>query len=346
MRSAAGSRMGFLEAVKIVAFCILAAIGYGVVHDLVTAHLCVEYFTIGHPKLFATESPLLLALGWGIVATWWVGLLFGVPLAFAALAKGRGDRPRASQRSASSLSKPILGLLGSMGVVAALAGLIGFALARAGLVDLGEPLASSVPVDRHVAFITDLWAHSASYLAGFVGGIVLIRRVARSRNDPTSCSPANQGRAHDEFEIGSIVTEFFALFSNRGGRRPNLRDLSDLCVSEAVFSKCVASSPQIQSLEEFIAPREALLADGTLTEFHETELSHRTECIGNIAQRICVYEKSGNSMGVPFRTRGAKVFQFIRTPKGWRIAAVAFDDERSDLPIVGDLDFDIRRFSG
>jgi hypothetical protein len=28
--------------------------------------------------LFATESPPLLDLGWGIIATWWVGLLLSV----------------------------------------------------------------------------------------------------------------------------------------------------------------------------------------------------------------------------------------------------------------------------
>ena len=32
-----------------------------------------------------------------------------------------------------------------------------------------------------VAFLADLWAHSASYLIGFVGGLVLIGRVWRSR---------------------------------------------------------------------------------------------------------------------------------------------------------------------
>ena len=31
------------------------------------------------------------------------------------------------------------------------------------------------------AFLADLWAHSASYLVGFVGGIVLLVRVWRSR---------------------------------------------------------------------------------------------------------------------------------------------------------------------
>ncbi|HEX5053934.1 MAG TPA: hypothetical protein VFZ65_19300 [Planctomycetota bacterium] len=164
-----------MHALKIIGLCVLAAILYGIAHDQVTARVCLEYFTIGHPRILATESPTLLAIAWGVIATWWVGLLLGAPLAFVAI---RGRRPR---RSARSLVRPVAILLGCMGCLALVAGLIGFTLANAGWVVLPEPLASSVPRDRHVAFIADLWAHSASYVVGFVGGILLIRRVWRSR---------------------------------------------------------------------------------------------------------------------------------------------------------------------
>lgn len=90
-----------MDALKIIGLSIVAAILYGVVHDQVTAHVCVEYFTIGHPPVFATESPTLLGIDWGIIATWWVGALLGGPLALAAI---RGPRPR---RSAGSLVRPI-----------------------------------------------------------------------------------------------------------------------------------------------------------------------------------------------------------------------------------------------
>src|SRR3954451_19765307 len=104
-----------MQALAIVLLSILAAVLYGIVHDQVTARICVEYFTIGHPPVFDTESPTLLGLGWGVIATWWVGLVV-----------------------------------------------------------LLEPMAFRVPPEKHVAFLTDLWAHTASYVAGFVGGIALI----------------------------------------------------------------------------------------------------------------------------------------------------------------------------
>ena len=68
-----------MESLKIIALCIFSAVLYGILHDQVTARVCVEYFTIGHPPVFATESPTLLAIGWGIIATWWGRAVLGHP---------------------------------------------------------------------------------------------------------------------------------------------------------------------------------------------------------------------------------------------------------------------------
>jgi hypothetical protein len=137
----------------------------------------------------------------------------------------------------------------------------------------------------------------------------------------------------DEQAIDRTVQAFFGLFTNRNGVRPNLGAIFDLCIPEAIISKCVAPAPEVFTLEEFIAPREALLCNGTLTDFQESETAERTVIVGNIAQRVCTYAKSGVLDGVPFRSRGVKVFQLIRSPAGWRIAAVAWDDEREGLTI-------------
>jgi H+/Cl- antiporter ClcA len=164
-----------LPSLAIIALCIASAVVYGIVLDQVTARVCVEYFTIGHPPIFHTDSPTLLGIGWGIIATWWVGLMLGIPLAIAARA---GERPR---RDVRSLVRPMFTVLAITGVCALLAGVVGFILGNAGVVHLVESIASDLPRDRHVRFLADLWAHSASYLVGFVGGIVVIVRVWRSR---------------------------------------------------------------------------------------------------------------------------------------------------------------------
>src|SRR5215831_17293133 len=98
-----------MQAIGIVIISIVAAVVYGIVHDQVTARVCIEYFTIGHPPVFRTESPTLLAIGWGIFATWWVGLILGVA---AALVCRVGSRPKFD---AAELIRPIAILMIVMG---------------------------------------------------------------------------------------------------------------------------------------------------------------------------------------------------------------------------------------
>ena len=156
-----------MQVVAIIIASVMAAIIYGVIHDQITARICVEYFTIGHPRLIDSDSPTVLGLFWGVVATWWVGLPLGIGLAIAARA---GRRPKLSW---SQLVRPLAVLLCCMFVVAFLAGLIGYFTTSAGIFYLVERLASRIPEEKHVAFLTAGWAHSASYLSGILGGIIL-----------------------------------------------------------------------------------------------------------------------------------------------------------------------------
>jgi hypothetical protein len=164
-----------MQVIAIVFLCMAAAVVYGILHDQVTARICIEYFTIGHPPVFNTDDPTLLALGWGIIATWWVGVILGIPLALAAQL---GSNPK---RSARSLVRPLIILMAISAVCAAIAGTVGAILARSGVIVLLGDLAAAIPADKHVAFIADLWAHLTSYTIGFVGGIILIVQVWRSR---------------------------------------------------------------------------------------------------------------------------------------------------------------------
>ena len=52
-----------MQWITIVLLSVLTCVTYGVVHDQITARICVEYFTIGHPPVFATDDPTLLGLG-------------------------------------------------------------------------------------------------------------------------------------------------------------------------------------------------------------------------------------------------------------------------------------------
>ena len=166
-----------LEAPKIIAFGVVCAIIYGILHDQVTAHVAVEYFTVAHPLVFPTESPFWLAVGWGIIATWWVGLSLGLLLALIARV---GPWPK---QGFADLRKPILMLMAVSGISAILAGLLGFALtALSGPWTIGSWDEVITP-ERQARFAFAAWAHSASYLVGALGGVLLAVRTLLKRQE-------------------------------------------------------------------------------------------------------------------------------------------------------------------
>jgi hypothetical protein len=154
------------------------------VHDQVTVRICLEYFTVFHPQVVDTQDPTRLALVWGVIATWWVGLPLGLLLALAAR---HGLRPKLS---AGDLVRPVGILLCVMAISALVAGITGALLARAGRVVVDPYWAQLIPREEHTAFLANLWAHNASYLVGAVGGIVLVVLTWRRRVRLATCDSA------------------------------------------------------------------------------------------------------------------------------------------------------------
>ncbi|MFF5447855.1 DUF4440 domain-containing protein [Streptomyces sp. NPDC012888] len=126
-------------------------------------------------------------------------------------------------------------------------------------------------------------------------------------------------------EIDRVTAEFFGAFDNRDGRAADLGRLRRLVVPGGVIVQTGAKF-EVYSVEEFIGPREELLAGGRLVGFSEWETSERTEIEGDIASRFGEYRKSGVLDGEPFEGGGTKTIQFVRTPEGWRIAAFSWYD--------------------
>jgi hypothetical protein len=162
-----------MEFMKIVGGCVLAAICYGILHDQVTARICLEYFTVFHPPVFPTQNPTLLALGWGIIATWWMGAGIGLLLAVSA------RLGRWPPMSARELTARVIRLLALMACCAAVFGAIGYFAGQ-----MPRDLSDLIAASSQRRFLADWWAHMASYASGFFGGLGLcvVVLVERSRN--------------------------------------------------------------------------------------------------------------------------------------------------------------------
>ncbi|WP_030781571.1 DUF4440 domain-containing protein [Streptomyces sp. NRRL S-920] len=126
-------------------------------------------------------------------------------------------------------------------------------------------------------------------------------------------------------EIDTLTAEFFGAFDNRGGKAADVARIRRLMVPGGVIAS-TGEKLTVYTVEEFIEPRERLLAEGRLVEFSEWETSEHTSIAGDVAARFGEYRKSGILDGEPFEGSGTKSIQFVRGEDGWRIVSFAWYD--------------------
>ncbi|HEY2801261.1 MAG TPA: hypothetical protein VGI85_11740 [Chthoniobacterales bacterium] len=178
-----------MKKVYIVLLSVLAACIYGIIHDQITARVCLEYFTITHPPLFPTASTTVLALCWGVAATAGIGFMLGVVLAIVSQSGESSPWP------ISSVMRSILLLLAVMGASAFIAGLVGYGLSAYGVISFPKSLAAAIPEERHDRFMAVWFAHGASYLTGLLGAGILCFWIWTARGRPSVLSVFPRTRA-------------------------------------------------------------------------------------------------------------------------------------------------------
>ncbi|HUR19636.1 MAG TPA: ribose 5-phosphate isomerase B [Vicinamibacterales bacterium] len=126
--------------------------------------------------------------------------------------------------------------------------------------------------------------------------------------------------------IDTLVRRFFAAFDNRAGAIVDLPALRDLFVPGAIIVRKSAAMTETWSVSQFLEPRQALLTDGSLADFHEWEVDASTFVFGDIACRTLRYGKEGRLHGAPFGGDGTKSMHFVRTDGQWRITSIIWQD--------------------
>jgi hypothetical protein len=156
-------------------------------------------------------------------------------------------------------------------------------------------------------------------------------RSSRSRPSPRSRGNDITTTLTDSEAIQNVVRTFFEAFTSGPDSAERLDALRAIFVPTAVIARTCGLEPAVYSVDEFIAPRAALLTSGDLVDFKEWAVGGRVDVFGDIAHWFGSYAKEGVQNGKPFTGRGMKTMQFIRTADGWRITAAAWDDERPGL---------------
>ena len=134
-------------------------------------------------------------------------------------------------------------------------------------------------------------------------------------------------------EIDRLMAAYFQAVSFEQGDKPPYDRIYDLFIDGGLLIKSSTDVPEVATVGQFIEPRLASVDSGKLTAFEERELAEITELFGKVAHRFSTYEKTGTQNGAAFSARGMISTQFVKTPSGWKISVMAWDDERPGLSI-------------
>lgn len=158
----------------------LAAILYGVIHDQITIRISPPYLMDWHPEIVPSRDPTVVAFAWGVVATWWFGLILGIVLAVSATL---GRRPPAPWRW-------IVRAVGGVFAVSAIAAAVAGGIVRGFGLELPQEFLDRVPAalpsrESRIAFTQAAAMHESSYDAAAVATLVAAGLIVWGRRRPT-----------------------------------------------------------------------------------------------------------------------------------------------------------------
>jgi hypothetical protein len=139
--------------------------------------------------------------------------------------------------------------------------------------------------------------------------------------------------SEEQVHLVALLHRFFAAVSFSEGSAPRYEELAELFATDGRLIRTGSEVPQNLRVDDFIADRRGVLADGALTSFHESEIAGRTDVFGHVAHRLSTYRKNGVLKGSSFEARGVISTQFVKDHHGWKISSMAWDDERPGLTI-------------
>ena len=137
----------------------------------------------------------------------------------------------------------------------------------------------------------------------------------------------------EEDAIAKVMARFLASVSFESGALPDYSSLPSQFTEGARLVRTASGQPESIGIDEFVHDRTEQVRSGQLQAFAERETAQVTERFGNVAHRFSTYSKRSDHAGVVAESDGVISTQFVKTPAGWRISGMAWDDERLGLTI-------------
>jgi hypothetical protein len=155
-------------------------------------------------------------------------------------------------------------------------------------------------------------------------------KIATTTTDPDSSTY----KVPDDSAITKAVNDAYAAISFKEGEKPRYAEIKNYFTPQAqlIAFRTDTGQGQVMSIDQFVAAYQQFIEKNKIHVFKEGELFGRTEQFGRVAHRISTYRTYLNRLDTA-EERGVNSFQLIKTPFGWKVSSIIWDQEKPTLKI-------------
>jgi len=141
------------------------------------------------------------------------------------------------------------------------------------------------------------------------------------------------GQGQEEKEITKTIEKLYGYLSFRDTSSIIIDSLTSIFVPEGKLLANFGKQPVSWTVTQYILSAKKSFSDQGITAWKESELFHKTDIFGKIAQTFSAYEISFVSKNQTTVRKGINSIQLIRQNDKWVIVSLIWDRERDDLKI-------------
>jgi hypothetical protein len=151
------------------------------------------------------------------------------------------------------------------------------------------------------------------------------------------------GQEQEEKEIIKTIEKLYGYLSFKDTSSILMDSLTSIFVPQGKLLANFGKQPVSWTVPQYILSVKKNLSDQGITAWNESELFHKTDIFGKIAQTFSAYEISFVSKNQTTVRRGINCIQLIKQNDKWIIVSLIWDRERDNLKIPLNINLNKRR---
>ena len=165
--------------------------------------------------------------------------------------------------------------------------------------------------------------------------LALFGFAAPAFDEPQEVPTSRVTISSDEDAVARAIKAFYDVISGPKGQKRDWNRFRQICVKDCIFTGITHTAPdrarsRRMTVDDYITGAGPYLEE---TGFFERELHRKLHIYGNVAHAFSSYASFHAAKDESPFARGINSIQLIKTPAGWKVFSILWQQEAGFLPI-------------